>query len=480
MAIETHSKEFKRVWKDDYLKQVCGFANADGGELYIGLDDDGTVIGVQNPKKLMEDIPNQIYSILGIVANVRLLTEEGKDYICIGVTPSSFPVSYHGKHFIRSGATLQELSGIAQQDFIMKKMGLTWDGQAVPNATLDDIDPEAIRYFVNHGIRAKRLPESAVSDSIETVLKNRKLVDSEGRLTLAALLLFGKDPRNYCLNSGIKVGMFGPGYSDLDNQNYIEGNLIQIVDKVVDLLEQMYLIHPIHYEGFQRVEPLEFPIEALREILYNAVAHKDYRGTEITVRVFKDRLEIWNPGTIPSELDINRLWERHGSIQRNHLIAEAFYYAGFVEAWGRGFEKIRDAFTAENLKLPTFATHSGGFEVSILRERYIAISGYDKVMEHMENHKEGAGSSIDGTVNVTKELTERQRDILRLLGYYAKDGQINGQIAGRINSAALSEKLSIPRRSLSRELQGLVAKGYIKWVGSNKNGYWELTNNTNG
>ena len=125
------------------------------------------------------------------------------------------------------------------------------------------------------------------------------------------------------MTSGIKVGMFGPGYADLENQNYIEGNLIQIVDKVVDLLEQMYLIHPIHYEGMQRVEPLEFPIEALREILYNAVAHKDYRGTEITVRVFKDRLEIWNPGTIPSELDINHLWERHGSIQRNRLIAEA-------------------------------------------------------------------------------------------------------------------------------------------------------------
>ena len=74
------------------------------------------------------------------------MTEDGKDYICIGISPSSFPVSYHGKYYVRSGATLQELSGIAQQDFIMKKMGLTWDGQAVPNATLDDIDPEAIRY----------------------------------------------------------------------------------------------------------------------------------------------------------------------------------------------------------------------------------------------------------------------------------------------------------------------------------------------
>ena len=198
MTIETQNTEFKRVWKDECLKQVCGFANAGGGELYIGLDDDGTVVGLQNPKKLMEDIPNQISSILGIVADVRPMTEDGKDYICIGISPSNFPVSYHGKYYVRSGATFQELSGIAQQDFIMKKMGLTWDGQAVPNATLDDIDPEAIRYFVRHGIQAKRLPESAINDSIETILKNRKLIDVNGRLTLAALLLFGKDPRQYC------------------------------------------------------------------------------------------------------------------------------------------------------------------------------------------------------------------------------------------------------------------------------------------
>ena len=279
------------------------------------------------------------------------------------------------------------------------------------------------------------------------------------------------------MTSGIKVGMFGPGYADLENQNYIEGNLIQIVDKVVDLLEQMYLIHPIHYKGMQRVEPLEFPIEALREILYNAVAHKDYRGTEITVRVFKDRLEIWNPGTIPSELDINHLWERHGSIQRNRLIAEAFYYAGFVEAWGRGFEKIRDAFTAENLKLPTFATHSGGFEVSILRERYVVISGYDKVMEHMNNVTNENG--VDGTINVTKELTERQREILQFLLINAKNGVNDGTNRGVNNSLDISEKMKISTRTLTREMQILKEKGFVRWIGTRRSGHWEIVEKDN-
>lgn len=487
MAIETHNTEFKRVWKDEYLKQVCGFANAAGGELYIGLDDDGTVVGVQNPKKLMEDIPNQISSILGIVADVRLLTEDGKDYICIGVSSSSFPVSYHGKHYIRSGATLQELSGIAQQDFIMKKMGLSWDGQAVPNATIDDIDPEAIKYFVRNGIQAKRLPESAINDSIETILKNRKLIDANGRLTLAALLLFGKDPRKFCFTCGIKVGMFGPGYSDLDNQNYIEGNLIQIVDKVVDLLEQMYLIHPIHYERLHRIETLEFPIEGLREILYNAVVHKDYRGPEITVRVFKDRVRIANEGNLPKEISIDSLYKSHESKPRNELIAGAFYTAGFIEAWGRGYEKIKTAFEAENLELPKVYEEGGFFCVEIKRERYIVISGYDKVMEYMKgvtnetNPEASKGdvtnnvtNGVDGTINVTKELSERQRDILKFLAINANVGVNRGVNHGAINSTIISENLGISPRTLTREMKALVDKGLIQWVGTRRSGHWEI------
>lgn len=102
---ESQNIEWKESWRDEYLKWICGFANAQGGKIYIGTRDDGTVIGVSNPKKLLEDIPNKIQNKLGIMADVNLLTKGGLDYIEIVVSQWSFPVNYDGEYHYRSGST---------------------------------------------------------------------------------------------------------------------------------------------------------------------------------------------------------------------------------------------------------------------------------------------------------------------------------------------------------------------------------------
>ena len=94
MKRKTQNVEFKQSWHDEYLKWICGFANAQGGKLVIGVDDSGKPVGVANAKKLMEDIPNKIVSLLGIEANVNLVVRDGRDTIEIEVSPSSVPISY--------------------------------------------------------------------------------------------------------------------------------------------------------------------------------------------------------------------------------------------------------------------------------------------------------------------------------------------------------------------------------------------------
>lgn len=94
---ESQSIEYKSSWRDEYLKWICGFANAQGGKLYIGVDDNGYVCGVSNIKRLLEDIPNKIQTSLGIVTEVNKKEKDGLEYIEIIVVPSSFPVSYRGK-----------------------------------------------------------------------------------------------------------------------------------------------------------------------------------------------------------------------------------------------------------------------------------------------------------------------------------------------------------------------------------------------
>lgn len=121
---ESQNIEYKESWRDEYLKWICGFANAQGGRIYIGIDDNQQVVGVADTKRLMEDIPNKIVNYLGIVADVNLLHKEGKDYIEIAVQPCNLPIAYHGIYHYRSGSTKQELKGAALQQFLLRKWGI--------------------------------------------------------------------------------------------------------------------------------------------------------------------------------------------------------------------------------------------------------------------------------------------------------------------------------------------------------------------
>lgn len=129
---ESQNIEWKQSWRDEYLKWICGFANAQGGKIYIGTKDDGTVVGLKDSKKLLEDIPNKIQNKLGIVADVNLLTEHGLEYIEIVVNPWAFPVNYDGEYHYRSGSTKQQLRGNALTNFLMAKTGMKWDAATYP------------------------------------------------------------------------------------------------------------------------------------------------------------------------------------------------------------------------------------------------------------------------------------------------------------------------------------------------------------
>lgn len=98
---ESQQTEFKQTWRDEYLKWICGFANADGGKILIGVNDDGTVCGVSDAKRLIEDIPNKVKNALAIVPHVSLLEKDGLEYIEISISPYPFPVSCGGRYYMR-------------------------------------------------------------------------------------------------------------------------------------------------------------------------------------------------------------------------------------------------------------------------------------------------------------------------------------------------------------------------------------------
>ncbi|MCF7982452.1 MAG: ATP-binding protein, partial [Pseudomonadales bacterium] len=122
MTKEAQNIEWKQSWHDDYLKWICGFANAQGGQIFIGKDDAGKVIGLKNAKKLLEDLPNKNRDRLGLMPHINLLEEDGKSYLEIIVEPSTVPISLRGSYYWRSGSVKQELKGHTLTEFLLKKM----------------------------------------------------------------------------------------------------------------------------------------------------------------------------------------------------------------------------------------------------------------------------------------------------------------------------------------------------------------------
>ena len=234
---ESQNIEYKESWRDEYLKWICGFANAQGGRIYIGIDDNQQVVGVADTKRLMEDIPYKIVNYLDIVADVNLLHKEDKDYIEIAVQPCNLPIAYHGIYHYRSGSTKQELKGAALQQFLLRKMGHSWDDIENERATLDDIDRQAIDFFLRKAVDAGRMPVDSLNETTEKVLSNLNLIGGEGKLRNAALLLFGKNPAKFFTSVQFRIGRFGRDEADLMFQDVVDGNIIQMTDRVIEVLK---------------------------------------------------------------------------------------------------------------------------------------------------------------------------------------------------------------------------------------------------
>ncbi|WP_432328177.1 ATP-binding protein [Mucilaginibacter sp. P25] len=285
--------------------------------------------------------------------------------------PSQVPISYQGIFHYRSGSTKQELKGIALQNWLLEKNGKRWEDIPVPGSTLNDLEETSIRSFVGRAVQKGRIPSGAENDPPEVLLENLNLKPG-GELSNAAVLLFGKKPSRINATCSFKIGRFGKSSDDLLFQDVIETNLFDMPEKVMEVLKSKYLVRPVGYEGIERTEYLEYPEDALRESVLNAIIHKDYSGTFTFLRVYDDRLEIWNPGTLPDGLTIEKLKGSHPSVPRNANMANVFFMAGYVETWGRGTTKMISSCLAAGLPEPLIEEDHGGFRVVFRKDKFNA------------------------------------------------------------------------------------------------------------
>lgn len=362
---ESQNIEFKESWRDEYLKWVCGFANANGGKIYIGVENDAphNVVDLPDADKLMEDIPNKVCDVLGIMVDVNLLHDGDKRYIEIVVEPYPYPVTYKGQYHYRSGSTKQELKGAALNKFLLDRIGVRWCNVPAPSVKLEDLSSESIQDFKESGIKRKRMDADVLADSTTDFLSSLDML-VDGQITRAGVLMFHPKPEKLFPGAFIKIGFFRSD-SDLAFQDEIHGSLVRQVDRTFDLLTTKYMNYLISFEGLQRIENPPYPEGPLRECILNSVSHKDYaEQVPIQISVYPDRIVFWNPGSLPESWTVENLLKKHPSRAFNPAIANAFFRCGEVDAWGRGIGKIVDGAISEKLLPPIFDTSFGGLMVT--------------------------------------------------------------------------------------------------------------------
>jgi ATP-dependent DNA helicase RecG len=437
---EQQNIEWKEVWRDEYLKWICGFANAQGGKIYIGIDDNGKVIGFKDNKKLLEDIPNKVRDTLGIIVDVNRLTEGCEEYIEIIVKPSTYPVDYKGEYHYRSGSTKQQLRGAALTEFLLSRTGFKWDAVPIDDVLIDDLDKESFDIFRREALRTKRMTEADLQVTNAELLENLHLIN-DGKLKRAAILLFHREPERWFSGSYIKVAYFGEG-SDLRYQEEIHGSLMIQADRTVELIYLKFMKAYVSYDGLIRVETYPFPKDGIREAVYNSIMHCDYSAsTPIQIRIHEDVMYIGNRCIFPAGWTVETLMAHHNSLPHNPDVANGFFRAGYVETWGRGVERICEECIKHGIPIPEYTLYP---EDIVIRFNGIKPSKAPKLQSR----------ALDGAL---------ENELLTIIVSNPK-----------ISQNELANELGIGRKKVQTIMKKLIEIGVIKRKGGKRYGSWEV------
>jgi len=374
---EGENLEFKEQWNDHGPEALASFVNTKGGTLLIGVKDDGTVIGWNGKDRDQQRVINQIVEILGVHPVVSVDMQQGKPVLVIEVKTSPTLVACRGRYYHRVGNSTREIPADQLGRYFVAKLGVQWDS-VTDGYTLELIDTAAVQRFLD--LAKGRLPFAKDDDSVEIILQKLGLI-CDGKVTRGAVLLFGKDPQALFTSYQIHMGRFKDDITIIDDK-IVNGNLFAQLEGTIQLF-RTYLQVRYEFEGksregdplsaMQRQEIWDYPIEALREAVINALIHRDYfqMGAEIQIRVYDERVVITNPGTLPDGITVNELKrEGHRSITRNTLLAQVFYYGELLEKWGTGTSRMIALCRKHGILEPEFSAKPDSFSVTFSKDIY--------------------------------------------------------------------------------------------------------------
>jgi ATP-dependent DNA helicase RecG len=434
-GLETKKLDFKEKFTDEVLETLCAFANTDGGQVIIGVRDNGEVKGIEINNKELQQITEKIVTNLGIYPDIEIKEEQSKKILVIKVPRSKFPVSYKGKYYERVGNTTREMSFERLSEFLRED--LYWDS-LTNEANFEEIDPETVKLFIRLAKSKGRLTIFDEHSKPELLFEHLKLFE-KGKLTNAAILLFGKDPQRYFLNSVLRIIRL-KNHTTIVGDKLIDGNLFK---QVIEGEEAIKYFINVRYEikDFQRDEIWDYPLAAIREAMINALIHRDYFrwGVQTQIKIFDDYIWFYNIGGLPKGITLEQLKKPHSSVPRNPLIVHIFYLAGFIEEVGSGTGRMIEEMKKAGLPEPELKEEMGGFSVYLRKDPY--------------------------TEELLRSLGLNERQIKAVMYVKGK---------GKITNKEYQELNEVSNKTAYLELAGLVEKGVFTIEGMGKKTFYKV------
>ncbi|OGC22556.1 hypothetical protein A3J90_06660 [candidate division WOR-1 bacterium RIFOXYC2_FULL_37_10] len=438
---ESELVEFKKSFDNEAIETISAFSNTVGGKILVGVSDSGNIIGISIGKGTLERLANKIQQETDpkVYPSITMKKIDGKTIIVIQVMPSpDKSVLAFGRPYKRVGKSSFKMSKDEYEFLILEKHKdkLQFDKQSCKGATLKDVDVAQVKNFLKKIVFERRLYLD-LKISAKDVLKRLDLIVNN-KLTNAAMLLFGKNTQKFFSQAKLKCARF-KGISPIEfiDMKVFGGNLFQQRDDALEFIKEHIKLHA-EIKGTERIEKWEYPIEAIREAITNAICHRDYGiASNIQIRVFDDRMEIWGCGHLPNPLIPEDLKKKHKSILRNPLIGKCFFLMKYIEEWGTGTNRMVKTCLKEGLPEPIFEETSGDFLVTFRKYRISEES--------------------------FKELNERQKKIVD----YLRENK-------KINRRTCMGLLNTSKDTAVRELVSLQEKSLIMRNGKGKNVYYYL------
>ena len=445
---ESQTLEFKKNFDQAALETVCAFANASGGVVLIGINDDkkpvkDIKIGPETLQSWINEIKNKTQPQLIIDAEIR--EYDGSNIVALFVDEYPIkPVALKGRYFKRVRNSNHQLSLSEISDLYLKTMNSSWDFHHDPHHSYNHISEEKILKFIR---KVEKHNNSGINMTPYEFMSKMEFI-RDGKITIGAYLLFAKD---HCVITDIQAGRFKSPTKIIDDIT-LSTDLFTESEEIIRFIQKNIMLEFIVTGKLEREERYDYPMDAVREIVVNMIVHRDYRESSgSTIKIFDDRIEFYNPGKLFGGITMEDLLTNNYTSQaRNKVIAKAFKEIGSVERYGSGIKKVFDICRDYGVISPKFEEKFNGFFVTLYKEK------------------------LDVPKDVTKDVTRMSQEMSQEMSSIMQLVKENSAITAE----EMAVKLNVTTRTVYRIISVLKKEGLLERVGATKKGRWVIIKRT--